>query len=107
MTDPIEVPVQAAPFKIEDMPMAVRPEEAPLIFIDGFQGLAVFNENLRINAYQLSQNMDSPDAPPHRVFVARLAMSPATVLQLMKWLEENVKFQVVPEGEVPGNGQAK
>lgn len=105
MTDPIDVPIQAAPFKIEDMPMAVRPEDAPLIFVDGFQGLALYNDAVRINAYQISQNLDAPDAPPNRVFVARLAMSPATIIQLMKWLQENVKFDLVPEGGVPGDGK--
>ena len=57
MTDLPDIPIQAAPFKIEDMPMAVRPEDAPLIFCDGFQGIAVFNDTVRINAYQLSQNL--------------------------------------------------
>lgn len=103
MTD---IPPQAPPgaFKIEDMPMAVRPEEAPLLFADGFQGLAVFNDSVRINAYQISQNLDAPDAQPYRVFVARLAMSPATALQLMKWLESNLQTAGISEVEGPTSG---
>lgn len=104
MTTP-DIPIQAGPFKIEEMPIAVRPEDAPLFFVDGFQGLAIFNDTVRINAYQLSQNLESPDSPPSRVFVARIAMAPATVIQLMKWLDENVKFEPVTAGEVPGLGK--
>lgn len=99
-----DIPINASPIKIEDMPMAVQPEQVPLIFIDGFQGLSAYNDVVRMNAYQLSQNLDAPEAPPNRVFVARLAMSPTTMVQLMKWLEENVKLM---EGEVPVNGERK
>jgi hypothetical protein len=105
MTETKSIPLQNGPFKIEDMPMVVRPEDAPLIFVDGFQGLAVFGDVVRINAYQLVQNFETPEGPPGRAFVARLAMSPVTMLQLMKWLGENVKFEAVPEGEVPDLGK--
>lgn len=106
MTTPPEVPAVNAAFRIEDLPIATRPEEAPLLYLDGFQGFSVFNDTVRINAYQISQNLNSTEASPYRIFTARIAMSPGTALQLVKWLSDNLKNAGVTEIEVPVVGNA-
>ncbi|MCY1128370.1 hypothetical protein OU426_16010 [Frigidibacter sp. RF13] len=107
MAEKPDIPIQAASFNFEEMPVAVRPEDAPLIFCDGFQGLAVYNDVVRINAYQLSQNLENAEGPPSRVFVARLTMTPATLAQLMKWLSDTVQVQEVAGGEVARGATAE
>lgn len=104
-TPPAPTAIQSQ-LKIEDFPIAVRPEDSPLLFVDGFQGLAIFNDAVRINAYQISQNIDAPESLPYRVFVTRLAMSPATAFQLMKWLQDNLQAAGVAEVGVPPIGNA-
>lgn len=86
--------------------MSSRPEDAPLLFLDGVQGFAIFNDSVRMNAYQIAQNLDSAEAAPYRVFVARLAMSPGTALQLVKWLGDNLKASGVVEVEAPVGNDA-
>ena len=106
MTTP-ENAMQGGAMKIEDLPIAIHPAATPLIYIDGFQGFGIFSDSVRINAYQVSQNLESTDAPPFRVFTARLAMSPATALQLVKWLSENLKAAGILEVEATGDGKAQ
>lgn len=87
MTDEI-----ALGFTLEQMPLVVPPEGAPMIFCDGFQGIAMFNDVVRLNAFQLVQDLADPTSPPKRLMVARIAMSQSTLGQMITWLNDNVQM---------------
>ncbi|WP_050664468.1 hypothetical protein [Roseovarius tolerans] len=66
------------------------PGIVPTIFVDGFQGISTINEVTKINLFQVVQDLRSPDEMA-RVVVARLAMSPATLVQFRDWLNKHVQ----------------
>ena len=68
-------------------------ENAPTIFIDGIHGLATVNGVTKLNLFQIIQEIGPTGEPAglKRVIVARLAMSPITLLSTVKWLSEIVK----------------
>ena len=70
------------------------PADAPVIFIDGVQGLSVTNDVAKINLYQVIQDVSEPDAPSRKIIVARLAMSMHTLVLVRTWLSEAVKIEV-------------
>lgn len=74
-------------------------ENAPTIFIDGVQGLATVNGVTKLNLFQIIQEIGITGEPVglKRVIVARLAMSPITLLSTVKWLSEIVQTSAEAE----------
>jgi len=68
-------------------------EGAPSIYIDGIQGFAMVNDCAKLNLYQILQNLDSGGRPSatKKVIVARLVMSPGTLLSVAAWLAQRAK----------------
>ena len=84
--------------EIQDLPIVGEATDAPTIFIDGMQGISVTNGVAKINLFQVIQDLKKKDGAPHRMIVARLAMSVRTLAQVVIWLSENAKVEI-KEGE--------
>lgn len=68
-------------------------ENAPLIHIDGAQGLIAIQGIVKINLYQIIQEFDrTPDKPAShkKLIVARLSMTSQVAQGIASWLTRNV-----------------
>lgn len=86
-------------------------EGAPTIFIDGMQGLFGVNDTVKINLYQIIQELPSeqyPQGRPRKVVVGRLAMSPSTLIQCAEWLNQSIqRTEIKPMDEGPPSGEKR
>jgi hypothetical protein len=86
-------------------PLFLDLANTPTLFVDGMQGISVVNDVVKINLFQVVQNLNDPDGQLTRVVVGRLAMSPSTLVQSLKWLNENVKIQNLDAPPTPEDGK--
>lgn len=65
----------------------------PTIFVDGAQGLSITNGNVKINLFQIVQELveEGTDAPVRKVIVGRLVMNPVTALAIADWIKSTIK----------------
>ena len=66
--------------------------DAPTIFIDGLRGISSANGVIKVNLYQLVQDLGESGAPMKQVIVGRLAMSIQTYVQVADWLPQQTKL---------------
>lgn len=65
--------------------------DAPTIFIDGVRGLSSVNGVIKVNLYQVVQDLRESGGPLKQVIVGRLAMSIETYVQLAAWLPQQAQ----------------
>ena len=83
------------------------PYGVPTIYVDGVQGLTIINDVIKINFFQVVQDLpldltDPGEASHHREVVLRLALSPVTLIQFLEWIKVAFPYTVAasPEGQV-------